>query len=51
MVNTRKIAEKYQLTHWAQVLQDRTQSVLQTVWDLWEHVFLLATARACGGSH
>lgn len=28
MVNTREIAEEYRLTHWAQVMQERTQSGL-----------------------
>jgi len=28
MINTREIAEEYRLTHWAQVMQERTQSGL-----------------------
>jgi len=28
MVNTRKIAEEYRLTHWAQVMQERVESGL-----------------------
>ena len=28
MINTRKIAEEYRLTHWAQIIQERTESGL-----------------------
>jgi transposase len=28
MINTREVAEEYRLTHWAQIIQERTQSGL-----------------------